>query len=536
MAESFRAALESHLRAKTPVIFVSTSEPERARNDILSLCAELRASPDGSASSPALVDYTYKWSCTVGMEQVTPAVRTDSNAKPALTDPVGFLTEVLTQATKPAQDKSSVYVATSMHHYMNVPLVQQIILDATEKFPLKPRSACSRLIFIHPEGVPPPPLHQRQVATLDYSLPTTDELVALLNNIVEEKRRMGARELTTPTDAASIRKAAEAGVGLSKTEFDSATARSLIRCGGFDLRFIADEKRSIVRRSGLLDFVEVKSNLNDIGGLEYVKEWLAARENSFSPEARAYGLPAPKGVLFLGVPGAGKSAAVQAIGGSWNLPVLRLDMGRVMGSLVGQSEGNMRTIISVAEAVAPVILWLDELEKGIQSGGGNDSGTSSRVLGTFLTWLSEKTSPVFIAATANDVSAVPPELLRKGRLDEIFFVDLPTEVARKEIARIHIRKSRRNPDHYDLDAIAMASNGYSGAEIEQCIVSAMYRGFSSRREYTTADILTELQETRPMSETATAQFEAQREKAKSRARQASFAEVRRNVSSSRFSD
>ena len=358
MTDSFRVTLESHLRAKTPVIFVSTSEPERARKDIKAICASLRRDPEATASSPPLVDFVYQWSISAGVEQLVPTPPETSDPKSTLPDPLAFLSATVSQAVRSTADKSSVYIITSCHHFTAQPVIQQLILDAAEKFPLKPRSACSRLIFVHPEGVPPAALHLRQVATMDYRLPTTEELAAIVSEIVQERRASG-RSCSTPTGTEDIRKIAEAGVGLSKTEFDSATARSLIRCGGFDLRFITDEKRSIVRRSGILDFVEVKSNLDDIGGLEHVKDWLKARERSFSPDAKAYGLPAPKGVLFLGVPGSGKSAAVQAIGGSWGLPVLRLDMGRVMGSLVGQSEGNMRAVFNGAEACAAVILWIN---------------------------------------------------------------------------------------------------------------------------------------------------------------------------------
>jgi SpoVK/Ycf46/Vps4 family AAA+-type ATPase len=264
--------------------------------------------------------------------------------------------------------------------------------------------------------------------------------------------------------------------------------------------------------------------------LDLLKEWLRKRRAALSQEARAFGLPAPKGVLLLGVQGTGKSLSAKAIANLWNLPMLRLDVGRIFGSLVGASEANMRAAIRTAEAVAPCILWIDELEKGfagVQGSGVSDSGTTARVFATFLTWMQDKRAPVFVVATANDVSQLPPELLRKGRFDEVFFLDLPTFEERKEIFAVHLRKRGRIPSDYDLDALARKSQGYVGAEIEQAIIDAMYLGFSEGREFTTDDILQSLKRQVPLSVAQREVIESLRQWLREgRAQSASFQELK----------
>jgi len=221
------------------------------------------------------------------------------------------------------------------------------------------------------------------------------------------------------------------------------------------------------------------------------------RERAFGQSARDYGLPAPKGIALVGIPGTGKSLTAKMIGGLWHMPLLRLDVGALFGSLVGESEERARRALRLAETIAPCVVWIDEMEKALAH-GGNDSGTSTRVFGTILTWMQEKTAPCFVVATANDISRLPPELLRKGRFDEIFFLDLPTLEERREIMAVHLRKRRRLPRDYDLDQLAAASEGYVGAEIEQAIVEAMTVAFYEEREPTTDDIVEALGRTVPM--------------------------------------
>jgi SpoVK/Ycf46/Vps4 family AAA+-type ATPase len=257
-----------------------------------------------------------------------------------------------------------------------------------------------------------------------------------------------------------------------------------------------------------------------------LKDWLVKRSAAFTAEARAFGLPAPKGVLLLGVQGCGKSLCAKAVASQWRLPLLRFDMGRMFGSLVGSSEENVRRAIAVAESVAPAILWVDEIDKafaGAQGSGASDGGTTARVFGTFLTWLSEKTAPVFVVATANDISQLPPELMRKGRLDEIFFVDLPAEAERAEIFRVHLAKRGRDPEAFDLATLATAATEFSGAEIEEAINSALYEAFSDAGELTTDHILGAIRETVPLARTMDEQISRLRAWADGRARNASTA-------------
>jgi SpoVK/Ycf46/Vps4 family AAA+-type ATPase len=270
--------------------------------------------------------------------------------------------------------------------------------------------------------------------------------------------------------------------------------------------------------------------LNDIGGLERLKEWLERRKSAFTEDARDFGLEAPRGIMLLGLPGTGKSLAAKAVANAWQLPLLRLDMGKVFGGIVGQSEENMRASLNTAEALAPCILWIDEIEKGMsgmQSSGATDGGTTSRVLGTFLTWMQEKIKPVFVLATANNIAQLPPELLRKGRVDEIFFVDLPDEDERKDIIRIHLRHRKRSSDHFsneELLVLSKASQGFTGAELEEAVKEAMFRAFDSGHDITLDDMKDALKATAPLSRTMSEVIQATRQWAKGRAVPASYNE------------
>jgi SpoVK/Ycf46/Vps4 family AAA+-type ATPase len=290
---------------------------------------------------------------------------------------------------------------------------------------------------------------------------------------------------------------------------------------------VTDEKKQIIRESEALEFFSVTEQMENVGGLKVLKDWLRLRERAFSNRAREYGLPMPKGIALLGIPGTGKSLTAKMIGGLWHLPLLRLDVGALFGSLVGESEERTRRALHLAETIAPCVLWIDEMEKALAH-GGLDSGTSTRVFGSILTWMQEKKSPVFVVATANDISAMPPELLRKGRFDEIFFLDLPTLNERREIFIVHLKKRRRVPEDYDLDRLARASEGFVGAEIEQAVIDAMYIGFNDEeREFTTDDILVSISRQVPLSVSQREVIGYLREWLREgRAQSASFSEVR----------
>jgi SpoVK/Ycf46/Vps4 family AAA+-type ATPase len=303
-----------------------------------------------------------------------------------------------------------------------------------------------------------------------------------------------------------------------------------VRTRTFDIPTILDEKKQIIRKSGMLEYYEQTEDVHDIGGLEVLKEWLAKRRHAFSSRAREFGLPLPKGILLIGVPGTGKSLTAKAVGRLWEMPLLRLDVGKIFAGLVGSSEENIRQVIHTAEAIAPAILWIDEIEKGFSGTGSSnmsDGGTTSRVFGSFITWLQEKRSPVFVIATANNVSQLPPELLRKGRFDEIFFCDLPSADERKQIFDIHIRKKNRDPSGFELDRLVSATGDFSGAEVEQAVVAALYDAFDAGGDLDTEGLLAALSDIVPLAVTMREQIEAMREWARTRARDASGRRVER---------
>jgi len=266
---------------------------------------------------------------------------------------------------------------------------------------------------------------------------------------------------------------------------------------------VLTEKKQIIQQTQLLEYVITDKKLSDLAGVDNFKDWLTLRKDAYLPTAEEYGLPYPKGVLLVGVQGTGKSLASKIVASKWNLPLLRLDFGRLFGSLIGQSESRIRKMIQIAEALSPCVLWVDEIDKafaGAQSNG--DSGTTSRVLSTFLTWLSEKTSPVFVVSTANNIQWIPPEVMRKGRFDEVFFLGLPNQEERKAIFEVHLRKARSNRlEEFDLALLSRLSNEFSGAEIEQTVIEAMRFGFSEKREFQTEDLIVAIQKLVPLAQT-----------------------------------
>lgn len=276
-----------------------------------------------------------------------------------------------------------------------------------------------------------------------------------------------------------------------------------------DVELILEEKRQSIRQTQILDYYPAKEQISDIGGLDNLKDWLLRRGGAFSDKARAYGLPHPRGLLLVGIQGTGKSLTAKAIAHHWHLPLLRLDVGRLFGGLVGESESRTRQMINLAEALAPCILWIDEIDKAFAGVDGKaDSGTTSRVFGTFINWLAEKQTPVFVVATANNIRALPPEMLRKGRFDEIFFVGLPSQDEREAIFNVHLSHLRpHNLKNYDLKRLAYETPDFSGAEIEQTIIEAMHIGFSQNRDFNTEDILEAASQIVPLARTAKEQIE-----------------------------
>lgn len=323
----------------------------------------------------------------------------------------------------------------------------------------------------------------------------------------------------------------EAGLGLTIMEAELAFSKAIINFGKLvkeAIPFIIAEKENIIKKTGLLEYYHSTTKLNDVGGLENLKDWINKRSHSFSQEAKEFGVETPKGIMLLGVPGCGKSLTAKAVAKSWNYPLLRFDIGKVFGGIVGESEQNVRKALDIAKAIAPCVLWIDEIEKGlsgVQSSGQTDGGTTSRVFGTLLTWMQEKTEPVFVIATANNIKELPPELMRKGRFDEVFFVDLPSIEERKKIFQIHISSRKRAIEKFNLEELSKATKGFSGSEIEECVKEGLQTAFSENRDIEENDIINAAKQTVPLSITMGEGLRKLREWAKFRARQASTGNV-----------
>jgi len=377
--------------------------------------------------------------------------------------------------------------------------------------------ATGRLLVLLGHWRPLPPELEREITRLDLPLPGPESLGEVLDGII------ASSGIPAP-DPAGREAALAAASGLTTMEAENAFALSLVETGVISPAVIAREKAGAFKRGGILEVVETTETLASVGGLEALKAWLLQRGSAFTRRARDYGLPVPKGMLVLGVPGTGKSLTAKATAAAFGLPLLKLDAGRIFGSLVGQSEANLRTAIQTAEAVAPCVLWIDELEKafgGAGSGGSTDGGTSSRVFGTMLNWLQDKTAPVFVVATANDASRLPPELLRKGRWDECWFVDLPDNRERAAIWEIVVAKYGRDPSVIETGTLARASDLHTGAEIEAAYVEALHRAFTEDREPTELDLGEVLATSVPLATTMAEPIERLRQWASGRARGAS---------------
>ncbi len=359
-----------------------------------------------------------------------------------------------------------------------------------------------------------PPELERELTVIEFALPGKEELQAVLQGIIES-----ANLKTLDTEIQE--KVIDAASGLTTIEAENAFALSVVQSQAIDPVIVAKEKAQAVKKNGLLELIETKETLDSIGGLDVLKDWLLKRRHAFSQRAIEYGLPTPKGLLILGIAGTGKSLTAKATAKVFGVPLLKLDAGRIFAGLVGQSESNLRAVIQTAEAIAPCCLWIDEVEKGFsgtKSSNATDGGTSARVFGSFLSWMQEKNAPVFVVATANDVTQLPPEMLRKGRFDELFFVDLPNQAEREAIWEIQIGKHGREATQFDLVQLAKATEGLTGSEIENVFIEALYLAFDLGKEPTDLDIARVLTEFVPLSKLMAEQIGGLRTWAKGRAR------------------
>ena len=491
--------LDTYIRARYPLLWVVTPEEKRALEEIDSLA---------QAHKKRLL----VWSVTTGL--VNPALpdRVDSSKR----DPLALLTTILDDS------ESCIWVLRDFHPFLKEPTIVRRLREVS--FGLQTQTVSKTVILLGPVLKIPPEL-EKEITVIDFNLPTESQIEAMLAQVIESARR---GEIKINLDRRQRVRLVKACLGLTQAEAANAIAKAIIQAKGrLDsdaIEAVTAEKQQIIRKSGLLEFYASEEQLTGVGGLETLKEWLRKRVRAFGEEARAFGLPEPKGILLVGVQGCGKSLVAKSVANSWRLPLLRLDVGRLFASLVGSSEENLRTAIKVAESIAPVVLWVDEIEKGFSGVGSSnvsDAGTAARVFGSFITWLQEKQAPVFVIATANSVEHLPPELVRKGRFDEIFFVDLPDAQERTAIWQIHIKKRNRNAAEFDPHTLAMASDGLSGAEIEQAVIAGLYEAFDRGRPLEMGDLLDVLQDTVPLSRMMAEEIDALRVWALQRARRAS---------------
>jgi SpoVK/Ycf46/Vps4 family AAA+-type ATPase len=496
--------MEILIRARYPILYVLSSEEVRVQGLLLEIAHRRQKK-------------LFEWSVTTGIVPAGTSIQIQKNRGAPTKDPIVALDQVIDQV------EPALFLFKDFHPFLtksNFAIIRKLKEIAQHL-----KNSHKTIILVSPVLELPPEL-DKEVTLLSFPLPTRDELGEMLDRIIRDVQQSAT--IRIELDQAGRERLLQAALGLTLSEAENVFAKILVteqRLSASQVQAVFSEKQQIVRKSGLLEYYATRESLEHVGGLDVLKDWLQKRTVAFTEEARSFGLPPPKGVLLLGVQGCGKSLSAKAVSSLWQLPLLRFDVGRMFGSFVGSSEENIRRAIAVAESVAPAILWVDEIDKafaGSQSSGATDAGTSARVLGTFLTWLSEKTAPVFVVTTANDITHLPPELLRKGRLDEIFFVDLPSTRERELIFAIHLARRGRNPADFSLAALAEATANFSGAEIEQGIISALYDAFSARCELTTRHILQGLRQTVPLATTMSEQIHRVRDWAEGRARNASL--------------
>ncbi len=502
---SFLQELDTLVRARYPLIQLVSWEEQRLETMLQQL-----ASRHGKT--------LMAWSITRGLRRIggarTPALQASIESTQS---PLAML-EAVRGLADPNQP--SLVVLHDFHPYLSEPNVVRALRELAQGL----KSSYTTVILLSPTLNVPVEL-EKELTVLDVPLPTFSDLHALLRDIVSTLRKSGGAKVELKgSEAEALIKAA---LGLTLGEAENAFAKAIAtdgRLDGNDVQAVMDEKRQVIRKSGLLEYYPLDESLDDVGGLAGLKHWLSRRQTAFGEAARRFGLPEPKGLLLLGVQGCGKSLTAKAIAAQWRLPLLRLDLGRIFSGLVGSSEENLRKAIRVAESVAPAILWVDEIEKGLAgagNGGTLDGGVTARVFGGFLTWLQEKRAPVFVVATANRIDALPPELLRQGRFDEIFFIDLPSAEERREVLAIHLRRRKREPAQYDLARLSGLSEGFSGAELEGAVVAGLYEAFAEGTDLTQAHIETVLRQTRPLAITMREEVERLRGWARDRTRSAS---------------
>jgi ATP-dependent 26S proteasome regulatory subunit len=479
------------INSRNPIITVETNEEQRF-TELLERVATRLTIP------------LYTWSVTSGLARVGGAALYNSDQPEQALANIGSV------------QGDGIFLLKDFARYCDNDRISRKLRDLADGF----RTARRSIILISAALSLPPELAADAIP-FQLGLPSAEELLPAVRATLAQLT--AAQGLPNALDAVALAQAAKNLTGLSEEEALRVLRQCILVRGRADAGLvddIAEGKRQALRTEGLLENVKRDASFQDVAGLQRLREWIAKRKSAWTPEGQRFGLAPPKGMLITGVQGCGKSLAARAVATEWDHDLVRLDAGALYDKFVGESEKHLRKTLELAQKLAPVVLWIDEIEKAFASAGSSgeaDAGLSQRLLATLLTWMQDREGGVFLAATSNNITVLPPEMLRKGRFDEIFFVDLPDAQIRSALFALHLKKRGRDPATFDTAKLAEASDGYSGAEIEQAIISALYTAFSQKSQLSTVILLSELQSTQPLSVTRAEEITAIRKWAKNRA-------------------
>ena len=471
MAESLLHELKTLITSMHPVATIASTEEERIEELLRAVAAELKLP-------------MFTWTVTRGLQRIDGQGMIHGTSNPQT-----LLRHLATLTVE------GIFHLKDLQAHLTDPATVRAFKDAAQAF-----SRNRSMIVLSGDGTPLPAEIAGLAVPLHVPLPQHDELQRMAHGVIRSLR--GRHKFDVTLGPTGLEAVVEALSGLTLNQARQALAWAIMSDGKLsadDVPRLIKRKGEAIQDGGLLEFYPPDENGFELGGFSRLKAWLERAHVGFGAEARSLGLTPPRGLLIVGVQGCGKSLAAKVIAKVWQQPLLKLDAGRLYDKYIGESEKNLRKALDVAEAIAPSVLWIDEIEKGFTAGGESDGGVSRRMLGSFLTWMQERTGSVFVAATANDLSSLPPEFLRKGRFDEIFFVDLPDPAEREAIVTIHLRIRRQNPATFDLPALAAATDGFSGAEIEQAVIASLYRALHSKTPLTTGMLVEEIRQTVPLS-------------------------------------